>query len=103
MKEISYTIDLDGVPVTIGGIAKGSGMICPNMATMLAFITTDASIEGNVLKKLMKEAADLSFNQISVDGDMSTNDTMLMMANGLAGNAKIEEGTKNYDLFKEAL
>ena len=103
LKEISYTIDLDGVPVTIGGIAKGSGMICPNMATMLAFITTDASIEGNVLKKLMKEAADLSFNQISVDGDMSTNDTMLMMANGLAGNAKIEEGTKNYDLFKEAL
>ena len=103
LKEISYTIDLDGVPVTIGAIAKGSGMICPNMATMLAFITTDASIEGNVLKKLMKEAADLSFNQISVDGDMSTNDTMLMMANGLAGNAKIEEGTKNYDLFKEAL
>ena len=103
LKEISYTIDLDGVPVTIGGIAKGSGMICPNMATMLAFITTDASIEGNVLKKLMKEAADLSFNQISVDGDMSTNDTMLMMANGLAGNAKIEEGTKNYDLFMEAL
>ena len=103
LKEISYTIDLDGVPVTIGGMAKGSGMICPNMATMLAFITTDASIEGNVLKKLMKEAADLSFNQISVDGDMSTNDTMLMMANGLAGNAKIEEGTKNYDLFKEAL
>ena len=103
LKEISYTIDLDGVPVTIGGMAKGSGMICPNMATMLAFITTDASIEGNVLKKLMKEAADLSFNQISVDGDMSTNDTMLMMANGLAGNAKIEEGTKNYDLFMEAL
>ena len=103
LKEISYTIDLDGVPVTIGGMAKGSGMICPNMATMLAFITTDASIEGDVLKKLMKEAADLSFNQISVDGDMSTNDTMLMMANGLAGNAKIEEGTKNYDLFMEAL
>ena len=103
LKEISYTIDLDGVPVTIGGMAKGSGMICPNMATMLAFITTDASIEGNVLKKLMKEAADLSFNQISVDGDMNTNDTMLMMANGLAGNAKIEEGTKNYDLFMEAL
>ena len=103
LKEISYTIDLDGVPVTIGGMAKGSGMICPNMATMLAFITTDASIEGNVLKKLRKETADLSFNQISVDGDMSTNDTMLMMANGLAGNAKIEEGTKNYDLFMEAL
>lgn len=103
LKEISYTIDLDGVPVTIGGMAKGSGMICPNMATMLAFITTDASIEGDVLKKLMKEPADLSFNQISVDGDMSTNDTMLMMANGLAGNAKIEEGTKNYDLFMEAL
>ncbi len=103
LKEISYTIDLDGVPVTIGGMAKGSGMICPSMATMLAFITTDASIEGDVLKKLMKEAADLSFNQISVDGDMSTNDTMLMMANGLAGNAKIEEGTKNYDLFMEAL
>ncbi|MEE0776325.1 MAG: bifunctional ornithine acetyltransferase/N-acetylglutamate synthase, partial [Bacillota bacterium] len=103
LKEISYTIDLGGIPVTIGGMAKGSGMICPHMATMLAFITTDAAIEGPVLKKMMKEVADLSFNQISVDGDMSTNDTMLMMANGLAGNAKIEDGSREYDLFKETL
>lgn len=98
-KEMAKTLDIDGVTVTIGGMAKGSGMICPNMATMLCFITTDAAIDGDTLQKALKEAATLSFNQISVDGDMSTNDTCLLLANGKAGNAPIAYGTAAYDQF----
>lgn len=98
-KEMSKTVDLDGVTVTLGGMAKGSGMICPNMATMLCFITTDAVISSETLQKALKEAATLSFNQISVDGDMSTNDTCLLLANGKAGNAAIEYGTPAYEKF----
>lgn len=98
-KEMSKTVDLDGIQVTVGGMAKGSGMICPNMATMLCFITTDAVIRPEVLNKALTEASKLSFNQISVDGDMSTNDTVLILANGRAGNASIEYGSKNYDKF----
>ncbi|MEG1496338.1 MAG: bifunctional ornithine acetyltransferase/N-acetylglutamate synthase [Clostridiales bacterium] len=102
-KEMALTMELDGISVTIGGMAKGSGMICPNMATMLGFITTDAAIDGDVLQCALNDAVAQSFNQISVDGDMSTNDTVLILANGLAGNAKIKKGSKNYTIFVENL
>jgi glutamate N-acetyltransferase/amino-acid N-acetyltransferase len=88
-----------GVPFTIAGVAKGAGMIMPNMATMLAFIVTDAAVEPAWLKKVFKEANDASFNIISVDGDMSTNDTALVMANGMAGNPPITAGTPDADTF----
>ncbi len=102
-KEMSKTVDLDGLTVTLGGMAKGSGMISPKMATMLCFITTDAAIRPEVLKKALTEASALTFNQISVDGDMSTNDTALILANGKAGNAPIEYGSKNYEKFLAVL
>lgn len=102
-KEMAKTVDLGGITVTIGGMAKGSGMICPNMATMLCFITTDAVISPAVLQSALKDAVRLSFNQISVDGDMSTNDTVLMLANGMAGNAPIELNTPAYDAFVKVL
>lgn len=88
-----------GVPYSIAGIAKGAGMIMPNMATMLAFVVTDAAVEPVWLKKVFKEANDASFNIISVDGDTSTNDTALIMANGMAGNPPIKAGTPDADLF----
>src|SRR5438105_3236847 len=91
-KEIGVEFELGGVPVRIGGICKGSGMIQPQMAphaTMLGFITTDASVESRQLKTALKEAVAQSFNRITVDGDMSTNDSVLILANGLAGNAPI--------------
>src|ERR1041385_1231887 len=88
-KEIAVEFEVDGVPVRIGGICKGAGMIQPQMlphATMLGFITTDAAVESDELKKALTEAIAQSFNRITVDGDMSTNDTVLILANGLAGN-----------------
>ena len=88
-KELAVRVNIDGVDVTIGGMAKGSGMIAPNMATMLAFITTDAAITTDLLKYTLKHAADRSFNRISVDGDTSTNDMVLALANGLARNAEL--------------
>lgn len=102
-KEISKTVDLNGITVTISGMAKGSGMICPNMATMLCFITTDAAIDSKVLQMALKESVALSFNQISVDGDMSTNDTVLMLANGMAGNAAITLNSESYQKFVAVL
>ncbi len=102
-KEISKTVDLNGITVTISGMAKGSGMICPNMATMLCFITTDAAIDSKVLQMALKESVALSFNQISVDGDMSTNDTVLMLANGMAGNAAITPNNDSYQKFVAVL
>ncbi len=102
-KEIAITIDLDGVEVSIGGMAKGSGMIAPNMATMLAFITTDANISSELLQSTLKLAADRSFNRISVDGDTSTNDMVLTLANGLAGNPKlVDPNDSAYQQFYEA-
>jgi len=92
-----------GVPFTIAGVAKGAGMIMPNMATMLAFIVTDAAVEPAWLKKVFKEANDASFNIISVDGDMSTNDTALVMATGVAGNPPITAGTPDADTFAGVL
>ena len=102
-KEMSKSVDLGGLTVTVGGMAKGSGMICPNMATMLCFLTTDAVIPADVLKKALYDAAKLSFNQISVDGDMSTNDTVLILANGKAGNAPIAHDDENYHKFVQVL
>jgi glutamate N-acetyltransferase/amino-acid N-acetyltransferase len=88
-KETAVTVDLGGRRVTIGGMAKGSGMIAPNMATMLAFVTTDAAISPAALQAAVRTASDRSFNRITVDGDTSTNDMVLALANGLAGNPPI--------------
>lgn len=101
-KEIAYAVEIDGTTIHIGGMAKGSGMIHPNMATMLSFITTDALIEKETLQKLLGNSIQDTYNMISIDGDTSTNDTVLVLANGQAGGAKIEEGSKAFDLFKEA-
>ncbi len=102
-KEIAVTFEAGGKKITLGGMSKGSGMIHPNMCTMLGFLTTDLSIE----KKLMQEALSAvikdTFNMITVDGDTSTNDTLLLMANGLAGNETITEKNADYDAFYEAL
>ncbi|MFI3205662.1 MAG: bifunctional glutamate N-acetyltransferase/amino-acid acetyltransferase ArgJ [Clostridia bacterium] len=102
-KEYAVQAEIDGKTVTIGGIAKGSGMIHPNMATMLSFITSDCAISPEMIKKATKQAADKSFNMISVDGDTSTNDTLTLMANGLAKNEEITEENDSYFIFLEAL
>ncbi len=102
-KQASVSFTLDGSTVTLGGMAKGSGMIHPNMATMLAFITTDAAIEPEALRYAVRNAVEISFNMISVDGDTSTNDMLVVMANGLAGNKPLEPGTVGYDVFQQAL
>ncbi len=94
---------IGGRTVTIGGMAKGSGMIHPNMATMLAYLTTDAAIAPSALQSALRSAVDHSFNCITVDGDTSTNDTVLCLANGLAKNAPIRRGTPNYDRFVRLL
>lgn len=102
-KEYAVEAEIGGKTVYIGGIAKGSGMIHPNMATMLCFITTDAAISADMLKIAVKTVADKSFNMVSVDGDTSTNDTLAVMASGLAGNAEITEQNEDYNIFVEAL
>ncbi len=101
-KHCAYKIRLKEGEVTLGGIAKGSGMIMPNMATMLAFIATDAEIGNKVLRKMLLDSVGNSFNKISVDGDTSTNDMVVMMANGVSG-VKITEGSENEKIFSEAL
>ncbi len=102
-KEVAVVIELNGKKVTVGGMAKGSGMIHPNMATLLGYLTTDAAIGPQALQKVLKSAADQSFNMVSVDGDTSTNDTLLILANGAAENKTIEEGTAEYKIFAEAV
>jgi glutamate N-acetyltransferase/amino-acid N-acetyltransferase len=118
-KHVGLALDLHGREVRIGGVAKGAGMIHPGMsadgsrpaalpaglhATMLAFLTTDAAIDGRLLRKALTEAVALSFNRITVDGDMSTNDTVLVLANGLAGNPPIQNASSpEFRLFSEAL
>ena len=92
-KTAQVEVDIAGATVRIGGMCKGSGMIHPNMATMLAYITTDAAVEPGLMSKLVKAIADQSFNQVTVDGDSSTNDSFLMLANGAAGNEPIGPGT----------
>jgi glutamate N-acetyltransferase/amino-acid N-acetyltransferase len=89
--------------VRIGGIAKGAGMIDPNMATMLSFITTDAAIDKATLQKAVSVAVEQSFNRITIDGDMSTNDTVIALANGAAGNSPLKYGSKDFKAFQAAL
>ena len=102
-KEIAVEIEIGGKTVKIGAIAKGSGMIHPNMGTMLAVVTTDCAIDAAVLDPMLKEVVDKTFNRITVDGDTSTNDTCIILANGLAGNAPITGPGADYDTFYAAL
>ena len=102
-KEVAVTFDISGTEVTLGGMSKGSGMIHPNMCTMLAFLTTDLDIEKALLQEAVSEVVQDSFNMITVDGDTSTNDTLLVLANAESGNKKITEKGEDYDTFKEAL
>jgi glutamate N-acetyltransferase/amino-acid N-acetyltransferase len=103
IKEAAVSFDIGGRECRIGGIAKGSGMINPNMATMLAFLTTDCSISSPMLQKALQEDAEDTFNMISVDGDTSTNDMAAILANGLAGNQEITEENEDFYKFKQAL
>ncbi len=102
-KECAVEFDLAGKTVTLGGMCKGSGMIHPNMCTMLAFLTTDLAISGDLLRETLKEDVAGTYNMISVDGDTSTNDTVLLMANGMAENPCITEKNEDYGAFREAL
>ena len=102
-KEIAVEFEVGGKTVTIGGMCKGSGMIHPNMCTMLGFVTTDVNISKELLLKALQEDVKDTYNMVSVDGDTSTNDTVLLLANGLAGNAEITEENEDYKTFCEAL
>jgi glutamate N-acetyltransferase/amino-acid N-acetyltransferase len=102
-KQIGVQIEISGKTVTLGACAKGSGMIEPNMATMLAAVTTDCAISSAMLKLALKEAVAVSFNSITVDGCMSTNDMVSLMANGVAGNKMINAKGKDYETFVAAL
>ncbi len=103
VKEIAVTVPIAGKPVTLGACAKGSGMIEPHMATMLAFITSDIAIQPSCLRHALKEAAHSTFNSITVDGCMSTNDMVVIMANGLAGNRPLTRGSRDFKIFFNAL
>ena len=102
-KSVAVEFELDGKICHVGGIAKGSGMIRPNMATMLVYLTSDVAISSKMLEQLIKEDVKDSFNMVSVDGDTSTNDMLVLLANGLAGNKEIVSENKDYLVFKEAL
>ena len=102
-KQAAVQIEIGGKTVTVGGMCKGSGMIHPNMCTMLGFITTDLAISKELLQEALREDVADTFNMISVDGDTSTNDTLVVLANGLAGNPEITEKNADYDRFREAL
>ena len=102
-KEAAVKFTLGDTVVTIGGVAKGSGMIAPNMATMLAFVTTDIAISQELLSKALRSANNRSFNRITVDGDMSTNDMVLVLANGMARNHSVSENSEEYQLFATGL
>lgn len=102
-KECAVEFELGGKVCRLGGMAKGSGMIHPNMATTLNFITTDAAVSTELIGKALSETVKVTYNCLSVDGDTSTNDTLLLMSNGLAGNDKITEENADYEIFKEAL
>lgn len=102
-KEVAVTFDVNGTTCTLGGMAKGSGMIHPNMATTLNFVTTDAVISKELIQKALSEITKITYNCLSIDGDTSTNDMVLVMANGLAGNAEINKEDEAYAAFKQAL
>ncbi|MGZ9586242.1 bifunctional ornithine acetyltransferase/N-acetylglutamate synthase [Paenibacillus marinisediminis] len=101
-KEVCVVVEIDGKPVSIAGTAKGSGMIHPNMATMLAFVTTDAAVEQSALQELLKHTTDRTFNMITVDGDTSTNDMLLVMASGFANNDTLNKQHKAWEAFAAA-
>ncbi|WAH37206.1 bifunctional ornithine acetyltransferase/N-acetylglutamate synthase [Alicyclobacillus dauci] len=103
VKEMAVSVEIDGKTVTVGGMAKGSGMIHPNMATMLAVLTTDGSVDAATLQALLRETVADTYNMISVDGDTSTNDTVFMMANGLAGNDTVTGTHPDYGVFRDAV
>lgn len=103
MKEIAVTFELGGKPCKMGGMAKGSGMIHPNMATTLNFITTDAAVSSALLQKALSDVVKVTYNCLSVDGDTSTNDCVLLMSNGLAGNPQVTSEGEDYENFKSAL
>lgn len=102
-KRVTARFDVDGKPVTLSALAKGSGMIEPNMATMLAYILTDAAVEAGALQACLSAAVEQSFNRITVDGDRSTNDTVLFFANGAAGNRPLEPGHPDWKTFEHAV
>ncbi len=102
-KMLAVELNIEGASVKIGGMVKGAGMIEPNMATMLAFLTTDADVEPAALQKCLSGAVAKSFNRITVDGDQSTNDTVLFLANGAAGNNSLNEGHPEWDTFVSAV
>ena len=102
-KEIAVSFEIGGKEVRLGGIAKGSGMIHPNMGTMLAFLTTDCAITSDVLHNALYEITKVTFNRVSVDGDTSTNDTAVIMASGAAGNELIDWKNEDYEIFYDAL
>ena len=102
-KEVAVQIEIGGKTVTVGGMCKGSGMIHPNMCTMLGFVTTDAKISKKMLQEALSEDVKDTYNMVSVDGDTSTNDTVLLLANGLAENPEITEKGEDYEIFKAAL
>lgn len=102
-KEVAVTFELSGRKVTMGGMCKGSGMIHPNMCTMLSFITTDMTISKALLQEALSETVTDTYNMVSVDGDTSTNDTCLVLANGMAGNDEVADKKEDYETFKAAL
>lgn len=102
-KEVAVEFEIDGRTCHLGGMAKGSGMIHPNMATTLNFITTDCAVSKNMLQKALSEVVKITYNCLSVDGDQSTNDMVALMANGMAGNKEITEPDTNFEAFKQAL
>lgn len=102
-KEVAVQVEIGGKTVTVGGMCKGSGMIHPNMCTMLGFVTTDADISREMLQEALSEDVKDTYNMVSVDGDTSTNDTVLLLANGMAGNPRITEKNEDFEKFKEAL
>ena len=102
-KEVAVTVEVAGHTITVGGAAKGVGMIHPNMATMLCFVSTDAAVDRNYLQNSLKEVIDASFNMISVDGDQSTNDTVLLFANGASGGPELNESSEGASDFYDAL
>lgn len=102
-KYVAVQVEIGGKIVTVGGMCKGSGMIHPNMCTMLGFVTTDVAITKEMLQKALREDVKDTYNMVSVDGDTSTNDTVLLLANGMAGNPLIEKEDEKYMAFKEAL
>ena len=103
IKNTTYSLAIDGKEILISGAAKGSGMIHPNMATMLGFVTTDANVEQEALQNALRDITDVTFNQITVDGETSTNDMVLVMANGMAENQALNEEHPEWSLFKEGL